>query len=187
MEKAEITRILSAPISLLRHSSEKEKELFSDKTGGYFFTFGLASGQRFVGYIPEMQESYLFRPLKNLLPNLQEIQWERETITDISDLGYVTTCRTLSGTSDEEKQAYMDVLVPKPEDPSHFPFTRIAFKYYSYHPMLGRARDLQMAELEHEKAKQALIKSQKRIDSLLISGKSKNLIQQKFNKRRQNG
>ena len=78
MEKIQVKRILSAPISFVRESSPEERKIFPDKKNAWFYTFGLTSGQQFVGAIFDIKEPHVdFRPVPehNLLPDLEEILW----------------------------------------------------------------------------------------------------------------
>lgn len=184
MEDKRIREILSAPICLFLRSTNDEKAIFPDKKG-FFYTIGLASGQRFVGHVSmdDDKESYTFRPLKNLIPNLLELNWEKTK--DVTDLGYKTTCQVKEGTSDEEKAFYEDVLAPKPV-PAPF-LTKANIQYYSYHQMLERCIWLRRLNQRHEEAVNALLKIQKEQDALLIPEGKDDLIQQKLKERRQNG
>ena len=78
MEKIEVKRILSAPISFVREATTKEAKVFADKKNAWFYTFGLTSGQQFVGAIFNHKDPCVnFRPVPehNLLPHLKEILW----------------------------------------------------------------------------------------------------------------
>ena len=184
MEDKRIRQILSAPVCHFVRSTEEEKALFPDKKG-WFYSIKLASGQRFVGCVSANgdEESYTFRPLKNLIPGLSELKWEKTK--DVTDLGYKTICQVKEGTSDEEKTLYEDILAPKAV-PAPF-FTKADIKHYSYHPMLERCIWLRKLNQQYEETRKALLKIQKQQNALLISEKENNLIQQKFKERRQNG
>lgn len=184
MEDKRIREILSAPICRFLRSTNDEKTIFPDKIG-FFYTIGLASGQRFVGHVSmeNDKESYTFRPIKNLIPNLLEFNWEKTK--DVTDLGYKTTCQVKEGTADEEKTFYENVLAPKAV-PAPF-LTKANIQHYSYHPMLERCIWLRRLNQEHEKAVKALLKIQKEQDALMILEGKDNLIQQKLKERRQNG
>jgi len=182
MEKSEVKRILSAPICFLLRSTDEERNVFADKKDGYFYTFKLASGQRFVGYVPEEEEVYTFRPLNNLVPNLKELQWKKTK--DISDLGYETIFRTSENTEEAEKQAYREVFVPKPVPAPYL--TKLAIQHYAYNPMLERCIWFQNLNQRHKETQKSLLEIQKAKNALLIS-EEENLIQQKLKERRQNG
>ncbi len=167
MKESEIQRILSAPLVRVLPATEQEKkEIFPDKRNGWFYTFGLASGQEFVGHIPEKDRIFSFRPTKNLIPDLMEIEWEKKP--QIDDLGYNTICYTAKGTLEEDKKLFEKVLSPVPEDSSLHPVTKLAFKYYKYHPMLERAFHLQWAKWSCQRAKEELLQAQQHLDKLLI-------------------
>ena len=185
MEKNDIKHILCAPLSFVRRCTEEEKKIFSDQQEGWFFTFGLASEQVFVGHISQKEQSYVFRPLTGPIWDLQEIHWKRKG--RVEDLGYTTACQMREGVDKEKKDLYEEILAPKPEKSDRFPVTKVAFKYYSYHPLLEKAYYLQMALWECVRAKRALLDSQKHVENLLVSQKQNNIVQQKLNKRRQNG
>ena len=185
MEK-KIQHVLTAPINLLRHATKEEREVFPDKTEGAFYTFGLASGQRYVAHIPvgmEPERCYTFRPLRNLLPHLKEIVWKGKK--DIADLGYTTICRVCEGTPEKERKLYHKFLVPKPIPAPYL--TLLTFKHYSYPPMLEKVSQIQYLTREHEKAKMALLEIQKQQNALLIPENKIHLIQRKLRERRQNG
>ena len=183
MEQSEIKRILLAPICFLLRSTEEEKEVFADKKKGHFYTFKLASGQRFVGHVPEKEQTYTLRPLNHLIPALREIQWKKTK--DASDLGYTTTCQMSEGASAEEKVFCEGVLAPKPI-PEPF-LTKKAIQHYSYHPMLERCFWFQDLNQQHKETQMALLKIQKAKEALLVPEKREDLIQQELKERRQNG
>ena len=184
MEDKKIREILSAPICRFLRSTNEEKAIFPDK-GGFFYTIGLASGQRFVGHVSmkDDEENYTFRPIKNLIPNLLEVRWEKTK--DVMDLGYKTICQVKEGTTDEEKTFYENVLAPKAV-PAPF-LTKANIQHYSYHPMLERCIWLRGLNQRHKEVVNALLKIQKEHDALLIPEGKDNLIQQKLKERRQNG
>ncbi len=176
MKESEIQRILSAPLVFVQPTSEqKQKELFPDKNDGWFYSFGLASGQEFVGHLPEKDRVFTFRPAKNLIPDLMEIEWIKKS--EIDDLGYNTICYTAEGPSEDDKKLYEKVLSPVPEDSSLHPITKIAFKYYKYHPMLERSFHLQWAHWGCRKAKEELLKAHQNLDKLLIRPQNVSVIQ----------
>lgn len=171
MEQSKIKSILTAPITLLRWSTEEERALFlSAEPDDCFCTFGLASGQTFVGRIPEKKRVFTFRPLKNLLPKLTCIKWKKAR--QIADLGYITTWYTSARISEEEKVCYRDILTPKPDKSTNHPFTKIEFKYYTYHPLLHQARLIQLAIGNYRERERALIASRNNLAVLLFSEKS---------------
>ena len=176
MTPSEITRILSAPISILRRATPEERTVFSRKKDGLFYLFGLASGQRFVAYVPVDKQIYIFRPIRNFLPGLKEIVWKKTEA--IEDLGYGTFCSFTKGASPEFRKACLAVLKPTPDNTPGKPLTKIAFRYYHIHPMLERSCWLQLANLKYEESRLKMLASKTVLKSLMISKKNNNLNQQ---------
>ena len=197
MFKSSVKEILSAPITLVRPSTEKEKEVLADKQGGYFYTIGLASGQKFAAHLGESIEGgepeqiYTLRPLENLLPNLHEIQWSVSRV--FGGHGVATHCRLAPPVSKEEEQNYQTELSPKErwiklEGLHKYNPQRI----WDNHPMLDRLEKILCARQECEKHKQALLDAQKKLKSLEVSeekGSSVNTKQiiQNMRKEKTNG
>ena len=168
MEQAKIKSILTAPINLLRWSTEEERGVFSSiRTGDCFCTFGLSSGQTFVGRIPVQDGVFTFKPLHNLLPKLTRIEWKKAKHT--WDLGYDTRWYTSAKMSEDEVACYKSILTPRPDTSTPHPLTKIAFKYYTYHPLLEQARLIQFATEEYKEKEWELIVSQRRLGRLLFS------------------
>ena len=120
MEKSEIKRILSAPISFVRESTQKESEIFRDKKNAWFYTFGLASGQEFVGALFDIKEPHVnFRPVPehNLLPNLREILWGYDRQIYFGGSGpsdrRLMKVLVVKGVSDSEREFYEECLGAK--------------------------------------------------------------------------
>ena len=80
MSEDEVSQILAGKVSVVSESTEKEKELFSDKTEKGFFTFSLTSGQKFVACFSkdkeEQKRTIAFRPLNRLIKGLEEFSWK---------------------------------------------------------------------------------------------------------------
>ena len=168
MDQSEVKRILTAPITLLRWSTEGEKQLFPDRRAGDMFcTFGLESDQVFVGRIPLKENTFTFRPYKNQLPYLMEIEWTGKK--NIANLGYTTSCWVVPETPLAEHELYEEILSPKRDTLTHYPLTKIAFKYYTYHPLLQEARRIQMAVEDYREKEEAFKVTQQRLGSILIS------------------
>ena len=204
MPKPSVKEILSAPITLARPSTEKEKEVFADQKGkmlftvgvptGYFYTIGLASGQKFVanmGSENDQVDAYNLRPLENLLPNLKEIQWKICNL--FPGHGTNTHCRFAPPVSQEEWRTYQEELSPK----ERWVTLNGLYKYnpqrvYDNHPILDRLEQILCARDECKKHKQALLDAQKKLKSLEISEekgssvKTKQIIQ-KIKKEKTNG
>lgn len=184
MHKNKIVQVLSAPICSLVVASEKDKKLFADKKDGWFYHFKLASGQSFVAHLDKEKQNYTFRPKNNLLSDLLEIQWQKAP--EYWSMNYTTICQTKS---ESDRGIYQEILAPKPIEAPYY--TKVAIQHYAYHPLLDKARWLQQARIECEKAKLTLLISQEAHEALLVSEQktdlTKNLIQQKLKERRKNG
>lgn len=168
MNSVEIKRILTAPITLLRWSTGEEKGMFPDaREGDLFCTFGLESDQTFVGRIPLKENTFTFRPLHNCLPYLMEIEWTGKK--NIANLGYTTTCWVVPETPRDEHAYYEEILSPKRDTLTQYPATKIAFKYYTYHPLLQEARRIQMAVDDYRKKEEILTVAKNRLGSILFS------------------
>ena len=168
MDQNEIKSILMSPIILLRWSTGGERLVFPDrKEGDMLCTFGLKSGQTFVGCIPEKENTFIFRPLENRLPYLMEIEWTGKK--NIANLGYTTKCWVVPETPRAEHELYEDILSPKRDTLTQYPPTMLAFKYYTYHPLLQEARRVQMAVGDYQKKEEALKVARNRLGSVLIS------------------
>ena len=201
MEKKELEGILTAPLTVVKPASEDEKirSMFMFGSGeGEFYTFGLASGISFVGRIPQKEKNYEFIVLDkgNTGVDLFSIVWKAKE--DIADLGYTTKCTCMH----RNKEEYEEILAPKP---AHAPYlTKIAFRYYSYHPLLQRAILLQDVNQKQQEIEKTLLEIKKRKEALLTSDDSsrknkdcfqvakwkhegKQPIQNKLQERRQNG
>ncbi len=194
MSQPDVKKILSAPLTLVREATEKEKSLFSDKQTGWIYTFGLSSGQSFVTHIADKEDVFTFRPLNNLLPHLKEIKWEKKD--SVADLGYNLFVQLNETTTPEkvtpsEVQNYTEALRSKPISSENFPLTKIAFKYYTHVPMLKRVIDLKQHIQRYVTLRAMLLKAQKELNSTLISEREPQsqdkIFQQKINERRQNG
>jgi len=173
MPKPSVKEILSAPITLCRPSTEQERKIFGDKKGGYFYTVGLASGQKFAARMSvdegkgEPKELFTLRPLENLLPNLREIQWRISRV--FGGHGVDTKCRLSAPVSKEEQQVYQDELSPK----ERWIHLDGLYKYnpqrvYDPHPILDRLSQIQCARQACEEAQKALLKSQQKLKSLEV-------------------
>lgn len=197
MPTPRVKEILSAPITLCRPSTEQERKIFGDKKDGYFYTVGLASGQKFAAHIGEDEdkigptEVFTLRPLENLLPNLREIQWVVSCA--FGGHGVDTKCCLMPPVSKEEEQNYQTELSPK----ERWVTLKGLYKYnpqrvYDSHPMLDRLGQILVARRECEEHKQALLDAQNKLKSLEVleeMGSSINTKQmiQKMRKEKTNG
>lgn len=180
MKPSEIKQILSAPLLSVQPATQLQKRVFPDKKEGQFYVFTLTSGQSFVGHVPEKEKEYTFRATysqtySSPLPQLWEIRWSR--INSVGDLNYHTECQFLGEMRPTEQKAYLKALEPKRKDDTG-PLTKIAFKYYHYHPMLERATDLQKALQNCREAQRLLSACKTKMKSLLISKNNINKTQQ---------
>lgn len=182
MDSESTRQILTAPIVLLRPSTEEERGLFHNKKNGWFYTFGLKSGQSFVARFSkgnDEQNIFLFRPLKNLVPQLAQFQWQRRkhlfTVFPI----YLTTCQTTPMTSQEETKILAEILEPTRIDVPRKHFWNEKVFRWRYPEMLVKAHqikeqlmvnmDMRAQLFEHQKhMKQSLLEGQRRLQSLMI-------------------
>ena len=204
MFKSSVKEILSAPITLARRSTDEEKEVFADKKNshlflvgspsGYFYTIGLASGQKFVahmGFENRQINSYTLRPLDNLLPNLKEIQWK--TCNLFPEHGGTTTYCRLWNLSQEKREMYQKELSPKERwvqlsGPHKYNPQRVL----DPHPMLDKLEQILSTIEKCEKSKRELFEAQNKLKSLEVleeKGSSVNTKQiiQKVRKENTNG
>ncbi|MBQ3695725.1 MAG: hypothetical protein II938_01980 [Alphaproteobacteria bacterium] len=191
MLKPSVKEILSAPITLARPSTDKEREVFADKQGrclftvgspsGYFYTIGLASGQKFVAHIGSENnqvDAFTLRPLKNLLPNLKEIQWNACNL--FPERGITTYCRFVERGTEEEWRTYQEELSPKEkwvklEGLHKYNPQRVC----EAHPILAKLKQILSARNECEMHQQALLAAQKKLKSLEISEENGSSIKTK--------
>ena len=174
MPRPNVKYILSTPLELVRPATDTEKSCFSDKKGGWLYTFGLKSGQRFVAHLSENSDVFTFRPVNNLLPELIQFVWQRKKNT--KDLSYDTIYTMARMVSDDEKSVYEWVLSPR----------RRSDKDFHYPPMLERAICLRNELLAYEIAKKVVLDSEKRLSRLLVPNDEQcQCIRKKMKERRQ--
>jgi len=164
MTDESVKRILKAPVILLRPSSEEERGRFHNKKGWYY-TFGLKSGQSFVAHFSRGQNSILtFRPLNNLVPELTQFKWEQRPACGCLP-PYSVFCQTTRNFKCE------------------------------YHEMLVKAHQVREQLLKNECIKQefqqALSNGHRQLGRLMVPVQQRinrlNNIQNLMNERRQNG
>ena len=175
MEGQQIRKILKTSLSFVQPASASERKLFSTGLSGSFYVFGLSSGQTFVAHIPPDMEHFTLRTLRGPLPQLREVQWKR--FDSIEDLNYQTNCLFAAGLSPAEQQVCVKALSPK-RNYGRTEMTKIAFKYYNYHPILERAICLQQAHQAYRVAEILLADRKTQIQALLISRKKTKINQQ---------
>jgi len=183
MKNQQIKKILTASISFAQPASATERKLFSKRMNGSFYTFGLSSGQTFVVHIPPETEHFTLRTLEGPLPGLREIQWKR--LPSIEDLNYQTNCVFAEGVSPTEQQVCLNTLNPR-RNYGRTEMTKIAFKYYHYHPILERIICLQHAIQSYRIAEILLADRRTQIQALLISKKQPKPNQQQTKGEKQN-
>ena len=175
VDKKGIQKILRASISFIQPATRSEKGLFPVKRGNLFYTFGLSSGQVFVAHIPEKVEQFTLRTLEGPLPQLREIHWQR--LDSVSDLNYHTSCVFSENASPTEQKVCLSALRPRRNYDRGEP-TKIAFKYYIYHPILERMICLQQAHQAYQVAQILAAERKMQIQNLLISKNKPKLNQQ---------
>ena len=111
-QKKEIQTILWSHLSYVQQATQKEKALFPDKKDGWFYTFGLESGQEFIAHFSlpkklndekerKVVGEITFRPTNNVLPDLREIQFLTPT-----RLEHKTILKLTSNVDPQEKRKY---------------------------------------------------------------------------------
>ncbi len=213
MDKDKIRKILSAPVSFIRPSNEKERVLFPDEKEGWFYTFGLASGQQFVGFIPDdINPRFHFRPVPehNFLPELREIQYDYNAKIYYGP-GPIerknVRCLVSEGVSLQDKEFYDKCSGAKEsQDPAgYIPVSdeqkKQFFAPFHSHQLYEKAvavkdclvdqREAQHAISVAEKTmnynKNKLMCAQTELNKILTHQETNQQIQQKLNERRQNG
>ena len=177
MEKRRIHQILLAPISYFLKSTESERALFPDKKG-WFYTVGLASGQRFVAHMDskdDVENVFTLRPLNHLLPDLKEIQWVESPY--INGHGLDTKCELSGNVSETEKKVYESALEPKPVQIPLGAMPWIGQTIFQDHPVLKRLQDVHNLRLSCENCKKRLLDIQKQLKTLEISDEKKTVQQ----------
>ena len=174
---------LTAPITLLRPSTEEERRLFKGQEKGWFYTFCLQSDQSFVAYIHKWGDTFIFRPLNNLVPKLAQVQWVNQRT--FGGPSFDVICQTTSDASKEEKMFLTEVFSPHRK---RYDLGCFMTHKYQYPLMLDKAWQLQKQLLENEKLKLELLNGRRTLQKLMIQNNKKTTITQlKLNERRQNG
>ena len=188
MTNESVKQILTAPVVLLRPSNEEERRVFSKDGQGWFYTFGLQSGQSFVAHLDKNYDIFALRPFNNLVPQLEEVQWDRRNTFGVCSL-FDTFCQTKPGTPAAEREFLTKILSPTREerDETH-PWSARIYSY-RYPEMLEKVSQLKRQLVENDKLKRELLKGQQRLQSLMIDNTSSTnkQTQYKLNERRQNG
>ena len=162
-----VKRILSAPISFLCPATKEERAVFTDKANGWFYTFGLKSGQSFVAHLDKEDAIFTFRPLNNLIPHLVQFQWKQKRVFDAFSSWFDTICQIKPGLSEVERNLLSDTLSPKIEEYKESPTSPRVIRHH-YPVMLEKAWGLQKQLATNDHLRQSLIKGQQALQSLLI-------------------
>ena len=192
-------QILESPVTLLRPANEEERKLFHNKKG-WFYTFGLESGARFVTHIDKGRDHYTFRSLDNSAAPLVQFQWY-ETGTHFPGVlpRFDVVCQTAPNTPDEDRCELERILGPKGTEYTEkkaFGFMRIKLVHYDYPEIFQKAYILRERLVDNERKIKKLSEirkefkqGQRKLQGLMIpNGYSTNQqIQHKLNERRQNG
>ena len=217
MEKTEIKHILSAPISFVREATPKETRIFRDKKGAWFYTFGLASGQQFVGAIFDHKDPRVnFRPIPehNLLPEVQEILWGYDDQIYFGP-GPKERCiikvLVAEGISEDDREFYEEYLgAEKAKNLFNWPGNREGVnrvtedggrRILKSHLLRDTALEIKKCLIRQREAQKAISVAektliynknklsvvQKELSQILTPKKENHLIQQKLKERRQNG
>lgn len=203
MTDESVKRILTAPVVLRRPSNEEECARFRNKKG-WFYTFGLESGPRFVARIDKKEDIFTFRALDDSVAPLVQFRWE-STHTSIPGLFpmWDVECETAPGTTDEEKDRLEEILGPKGTEyvaKGCFGLLRVKLVHYTYPDIFIKAYKLKKRLLAQEAKRQELLEVRKEFRSeqrkvqgcvILPQGNNDNsinqMVQHKLNERRQNG
>ena len=184
MTDESVKRILTAPIVLLRPSNEDERRLFPKEEKGWFYTFGLQSGQSFVARLPKNEDVFTFRPLNNLVPQLIQFEWEKQRTYGVFS-PVRTICQTTLDTSEEDKTLLTDVLSAVREDVNaEYPWQARVYRY-RYPEMFVKANALRKQLVENERLQHALLKGQKELQKIMILYNNNTRMQSKLNERRE--
>ncbi len=173
-----VKRILDSPVNLLRPSSETERQLlFPKNCKGVFYTIGLQSGQSFVAQFPGHNEqddpfsldnfAFLLRPLKNLVPQLEEVKWL--FTGSIAGSGTRTICELTPETTKQERVVLENIFASH-EVQSNYSGRRS----YSHHEMFVKLHDVYNQLMENDRLKHALMVGQQRLHDLMIEKKDNN-------------
>ena len=189
---------LSAPVNLLRPSNEEERGVFHNKKG-WFYTFGLESGPRFVARIDKGKDLYTFRPLDNSADPLVQFQWYA-TGTHFPGIlpRFNVACETNAKATEGERRELERILGPKAEEYTEekaFGFLKTKLVRYYYPEIFQRAYILRERLVENEAKKQQLeaireeFRAGKReIQSLMLPNDNASIdqvTQQAINRRKQ--
>lgn len=193
LEKYGSTSVLDCGFFSCSKPIKEKREL--DKEKGWFLTFGLESGQNFVGYIPKSGYSYYrFHVLNQMVPHLREIVWEYE-VRDYEMSDYVTRLHFLGKSpTDEALKAYSFLKPPYRMFPDLEPQKDYNGKIRKDPSLMEMAKRIQKSYRGVVSAKETLISAQRKLNAYLIPSEEKKIIsktnkqiQQKLKERRQNG
>ena len=193
LEKYGSTSVLDDAFFSYSKPIKETREL--DKEKGWFLTFGLESGQNFVGYIPKSgYHYYRFHTLNRMVPHLREIVWDY-VVRDYDMSDYVTRLHFMGkAPEDEALKAYSFLIPPYRMFPDLEPQKDLSGRIRKDPSLMEMAKKVQKAYREVVAAKENLISAQQKLNDYLIpsgekkiSSKTNKQIQQKLKERRQNG
>jgi len=172
-------RVLTAPIILLRPSSEEEKGVFRDQpNGGWFYTFGLKSGINYVARIDKKRDVFTFRPLdKTAIFPLVQFQW-RSTRTEFPGIfpQFDVVCQTAPGTTQKETEWFEGILGPSEEeftDKVAFGLLKATRYRFRYPTVLTKVVAIKKQIKENEYWQRQASKQEKDIKKILLKGHAK--------------
>lgn len=200
MDTNAMRQILSAPVNLLRPANEEERGLFHNKKG-WFYTFGLESGPRFVARIDKAKDLYTFRPLDNSADPLLQFQWYA-TGTQYPGIlpRFNVVCKTDAKATEGDRLELERILGPKAEEYTKkmgaFGFMKVQLVRYYYpeifqkaymvreHLVKNQEKIRELSEIRRE-----FRRGQRALQGLMIpnDNSTNKMIQHKLNERRQNG
>lgn len=200
MNTESMKQILSAPVNLLRPANEEERRLFHNKKG-WFYTFVLESGPRFVTHIDKGKDIYTFRSLNNSADPLDQFTWYR-TGTRLPGILPVfdVDCETKPGATDRDRLELNRILGPKgtgyTKKIGAFGFMKVKLVHYDYPEIFQKAYMVRERLVKNQKKIQELSEvrrefreGQRALQGLMIpnNNSTNQMIQHKLNERRQNG
>ena len=154
LEKEKIRSILDSPVVFIHKSTKEEKDLYSDKKVGWFYTFGLESGQIFVSHFQPMEKYSdtlvsTFKPFNSLLPDLKEINFKtRFMFNRERDIEMHTQYHPR--VSENEQKVYDEIIASKYNGNS-YEFIPLYQKSWPIHFELARCAELRKELLHHQK------------------------------------
>ena len=181
---------MNAPVTLLRPSSEAEKQATFHGINGRFYTVGLRSGQSFVAKLPAWDEkndpfatenfAFRLRPLNNLLPQLKEVVW---IYSGTKGPQATTLCEVTPETTKQEKQLFECIFGEHKVKSSCFDKG-----FYQPHEMFVKLDKVDHQLCENARLQKALRDGQQQLRALMMLDNNSSMnqvIQDQINERRQ--